>query len=258
MSTSGHANRFTSGVRLIDLSIPVLEEPNPFYPEHPWFSYRRILRHGTSVFESNAAEMFLHAGSHIDAPYHFDSSGTRIDQVPLERVVGPGFVLDLSDVQDDELISADRLERAKGSVSDSGDAIVPGMIALLRTDWSKRARPPDKKYWQGSPFLDREAAEWLVAQDVSAVGFDFPQDKNSAEGVGRLTDLEPGGPRLIDLPNPPQPVHVTLLFNGICQIENIANLDLLPSSNIMIVAAPILLVGAEGAPARVFAICPNS
>jgi kynurenine formamidase len=54
--------------------------------------------------------------------------------------------------------------------------------------------------------------------------------------------------------DPPLPVHVILLSNGVCQIENIAGLDRLPPRGVFVVAAPILLREAEGSPARVFAI----
>jgi kynurenine formamidase len=240
-------------MQLIDLSIEVAEGPNEMHPKHAWLTYAPIATHETGVFESNCVEMFLHAGSHIDAPYHFDANGARIHDVPLKQVVGPAIVLDVSDVAPGERVDVSRLADAKDRALKEGAEYEPGMIALVRTDWSKRAAPPAKAWFDDGPYLDTSAARWLIEEKFASVGFDFPQDKVSGD-LGRLMSLKSGETKLEELDDPPLPVHVLLLGNGVCQIENIANLDQLPKKRIIVVAAPILLRGAEGAPARVFAI----
>ena len=37
-------------------------------------------------------EMCAHNGTHVDAPYHFIDVGKTIDQVDLDRFVGPAYV----------------------------------------------------------------------------------------------------------------------------------------------------------------------
>jgi kynurenine formamidase len=238
---------------LVDLSMEVEEGTNPNYPDSPWLKYRPLATHETGVFASNNVELFLHAGSHVDAPYHFDPEGSRVHELELTQVVGPALVLDVSDAAPGERIDADRLARAKDDAVAAGATHRPEMIALVRTDWSKRAAPPSKAWWDEGPYLDRSAARWLIDEEFTSVGFDFPQDKLTGD-LDRLKSLKSGDLRLEDMEDPPLPVHVLLLSHGICQIENITNLDLLPAGGVTVVAAPILLHGAEGAPARVFAI----
>lgn len=243
-------------MELVDLSIDVVEAPNPNYPDFPWLTYRPIVTHATGVFASSCAEMFLHAGSHVDAPYHFDPDGRRIHQVPLEQLVGPALILDISDAEPGERIDADRMVAAKSSALENGAVYERGMIALVRTDWSERAAPPAPAWWDDGPFLDTSAARWLIDEGFKSVGFDFPQDKLTGD-IDRLKSLKAGDTKLEDMADPPLPVHVLLLGNGICQIENIGSLAKLPSTGVTVVAAPLLLHGAEAAPARVFAIIGN-
>jgi len=237
----------------IDLSMEVEESENHMNPDFPWLTYRPMASHATGVFESNCVEMFLHAGSHVDAPYHFDAKGKRIQEIALEQLVGPAVVLDLSDAAPGECLDAARLDAAKRKALAAGARVEPGMIALVRTDWATRAAPPALAWWDEGPYLDSSAARWLIDEGFASVGFDFPQDKLTGD-INRLKSLKSGEVKLDEMADPPLPVHVLLLGHGICQIENIANLDKLPATEVTLVAAPILLHGAEGAPSRVFAI----
>ena len=146
-------------MRLVDLSIEVVEGPNTMHPRHSWLTYAPIATHATAAFESNCVEMFLHAGTHIDAPYHFDPDGARVHEVPLEQLVGPALVLDVSDAAPGEAIDAGRLADAMERAIAAGGRYEPGMIALVRTDWSKRAAPPAREWWDDGPYLDTSAAK---------------------------------------------------------------------------------------------------
>ena len=57
------------------------------------------LRDGASCNVGHVA-MSCHAGTHIDAPYHFAETGATIDQVPLQACVGPCVVLPLETLAD--------------------------------------------------------------------------------------------------------------------------------------------------------------
>ena len=37
-----------------------------------------------------------HTGTHCDAPAHFIDGGLFIDEIPLERLIGPGVTIDIS------------------------------------------------------------------------------------------------------------------------------------------------------------------
>ena len=45
-----------------------------------------------AVCNLTAVSMCAHNGTHVDAPYHFIRDGRTIDQIPLERFVGPCWV----------------------------------------------------------------------------------------------------------------------------------------------------------------------
>jgi arylformamidase len=239
--------------RLVDLSLRVEVGTNPVYEGRPWLSYHPVASHADSVFESNCVEMFLHAGSHVDAPYHFDPEGDRIGDMPLEAFVGPSVVLDLSDFAPGEGLNADRLAAAYETAT--GGEACDARIALLYSGWADKTAPPAKEWWTDGPHLDVSAAQWLVDRGFTAVGFDFAQDK-TAKDIDRLQALKAGTVKLAEMDDPPLPVHVILLSNGVAQIENIAGLGALPPTGAIVVAAPILLAAAEGAPARVFAMVP--
>src|ERR1051325_8974840 len=98
-------------------------------------------------------------------------------------------------------------------------------------------------FWKDAPYLTRDAAEWLLAPQPTAVAFDFPQDYPI-----RL---------LLDGHIAPTAEHVThdvLLRAGITLIEYLVNTSALKDPRTFLCAAPLKIPGADGAPARVFAI----
>ena len=45
------------------------------------------------LYNLTAFSMCAHNGTHVDAPCHFLKNGKSIDQIPLEKFVGPAFVI---------------------------------------------------------------------------------------------------------------------------------------------------------------------
>jgi kynurenine formamidase len=145
-------------------------------------------------------------------------------------------VFDLRDVAPNTAIDAARL--AQG---DPGGA--EGEILLLSTAWDRKRDNTTAAFWKEAPWLTRDAAVWLLARKPTAVAFDFPQDYPI-----RL---------LLDGQVAPTAEHVThdvLLRAHVTLIEYLINTAALQGPRTLLCAAPLKIPGADGAPARVFAI----
>ncbi|MBI2203123.1 MAG: cyclase family protein [Candidatus Rokubacteria bacterium] len=151
--------------------------------------------------------------------------------MPLERICGRGVVFDLSAKKPNEPITAADLEKRAGGLRD-------GDIAVLRTDWTDRAWGTPA-FWTDSPYLTRDAADWLVGRRVSAVVYDFVEEYAVRTPGFTGADCE---------------VHHAILGAGIYNIEYVIGLGRIPGATTTIIALPLRLVGVESAPARVIAL----
>ena len=222
----------------VDLSTEVSEDiDNPIYPGNNYFKLKTIKSFAKDSFASSNVDMFLHAGTHIDAPRHFDEKGETIEQIPLTRLVGEAVPLDLT-AKTEGPISRAEVQAAAKKAAAKGARIRKGSIVILRTDFSRKVKYPDLRWWQIGPFLSKEAAEWLVRKKISAIGYDFAQEAKGeyAKDVPKYT------------------IHRTVLGAGVLQLEVLSNLHKLKGSKFILFAAPVKLKGAEGAPARAVAV----
>src|SRR5215472_14927118 len=212
-------SREESAMRIVDLSMTVEEcDSAPFAKEEYYFKVRPIVRWEDKGFVSNMVEMTVHAGTHIDSPHHFFRDKPNVEQLPVEA-----------------------MERAEGALAAQGIRIEPNGILFLRTDWPKGHNTMDPKWWDESPCLTKAAAEWLVARRPSVLGYDFAQEEKGAD-YATAGEILTSGMR----------VHRTILPNVTFQIENLTNLDKIPS-RVKVVALPAKW-RTESAPARVIAL----
>ncbi len=196
-----------------------------------------------SAFNFAAAE---HGGTHLDSPIHFAAGRMAADEIPVDRLIGPAAVVDVSDrVSPDYLVSVDDLtawEREYGPIPDRA-------ILLLRTGWS--ARWPDRSAYLGTdrtgpdavpelhfPGLAPEAARWLVAErHIDAIGID-----TASIDFGQSSTYES---------------HVVLYEANIPGFENVANLEQLPPVGGFVVALPAKIGGGSGGPLRIVGFVPS-
>ena len=186
-----------------------------------------------------------HGGTHLDAPIHFHEDGHATDQVPLDRLVGPGIVIDVSGraaADPDYRLTLEDLER-----HESIHGPVPAeAIVLLRTGWS--ARWPNVRAYLGDdtpgdasrlsfPSYGADAARVLVDErGVAVLGVD-----TASIDHGRSPDF---------------PVHRLAAARQVVGLENLTNLDQLPVSGFTVVALPMKIAGGSGGPVRVIALVP--
>lgn len=230
-------------MRIVDLSMTVEEcDSAPFARDEAYFKVRPIVRWEDKGFVSNLVEMTVHAGTHIDSPHHFFRDKPSIEQLPPEAFIGEAVVLDLTfKGTPNARITPEDMERAERTLANQGITIQPGCMLLLRTDWPKGHTTTDPKWWDESPCLTKAAAEWLVAKEPAILGYDFAQEEKGAD-YERADEILTSGMR----------VHRTILPRVIFQIENLTNLDQIPS-RARIIALPAKWK-TESAPARVIAL----
>ena len=251
---------------LVDLSAPIVASP----PETPEVLRTEIAFHdhadGAQAIEALfgvgpellrdgegwATEEFLrfgtHNSTHVDAPYHYNSRirGERaqtIDELPLERFLGPGVVLDFADRADGDAIGAQDAERALAA---AGHDLQPGDIVLVRTGRDAFLDAPD--YMIRGPGVTAEATRWLFDRGVrvmgiDAWGWDAPLHLQAQAAKERGEAGLFWAAHQADLPY--------------CQIERLAGLATLPPSGFQVACFPLRIVGASAAPARVVAIVPD-
>ncbi len=189
-----------------------------------------------------------HTGTHFDAPVHWitgkDLPENACDTIPAARFVGPACVIDVTadvDRDPDFLLTPERIE----AWEQEHGRIPPRSWLLLRTGWSRRTDPSafinaaaDGPH---SPGFDARASRLLAAdRDVLGVG---------VETIG--TDAGQAGGF-----EPPFPNHTIMHGAGKFGLASLCNLDRLPPTGAVVVAAPLKIVQGSGSPVRVLAIVP--
>jgi arylformamidase len=233
-------------MRIVDLSMTVEEcDSAPFAPEEKYFKLKPIIKWEDKGFVSNVVQMTVHAGTHVDSPHHFFRDKPSVEQLPLEPMIGNAVVLDLTAKGNPHArITPADLDEAERKLKQQGIEIPEGGMLLLRTDWPKGHDTTDPNWWNDSPCLTREAAEWVVAKKPSVVGYDFAQEEKGAD-YQKADEILGSAMR----------VHRTILPKVTFQIENLINLDQIgPTAKVIALPAKWK---TESAPARVIAILDN-
>jgi kynurenine formamidase len=219
-------------VRVVDLSHSINAQTQ-VYPGDP---QPRLSQHSTiekDGFNLLSLQMGSQTGTHVDAPYHFDEDTEKIDEVPLERFVGRGVLLDVTGL-------ADRTEITWSMISKDATSLIAGDIALIHTGWSKHFGT--ERYFD-HPYLSAEACGKLLEMGVLTFGIDAinidetPSD--TFPGVGF-------------------PCHHLIARKAGIISENLCNFDFIDFPDPLISLLPIKLEQADGAPVRAVAMQTKS
>lgn len=219
-------------MKIIDLSMPV-------EPGHIRWPVERGVKGSFDdgdLFEVSWVRTSCHGFTHMDAPRHMVPGGETLEALDLARVVGRAAVIDLTDILPNEEITETRIASAAAHLT-------PGEIALFRTCWDEQRNWKTEAFWREAPYLSRAACEWLLDRGPTACGFDFPQDYT----IRLLLDGEVR-------PIPEHVSHDVLLRNNVTLIEYLVGTRAVPGPHTFLVALPLNLPGADGAPSRVVAI----
>jgi kynurenine formamidase len=235
--------------RIVDLTYAFSAE-SVYWPTADGFSLQVDSEGVTDqgyYYTANSFSAAEHGGTHLDAPVHFSRGMPTVDEIDLERLIGPGVVIDVSGqaaADPDYLVNIADIRKWE---SEHGE-IPQGSILFLRTGWGSFY--PDKKKYLGTdqrgseavselhfPGLDPEAAEWLVKnRNLGAIGLDTASIDRGQSSCFRA--------------------HQVLFGAGIPALENVANLELLPEQGFQVIALPMKIKAGSGAPVRIIAVLP--
>ncbi|MEL6205096.1 MAG: cyclase family protein [Pseudomonadota bacterium] len=239
-------------VRVVDLThtldpdFPVIVLP-PEFGQCARFRMEEISAydHRGPAWKWHNLSMSEHTGTHFDAPSHWVSGRDvplgAVDEVPVDRLIGPVCVIDCSDGAAEDEDFELTVARIRAWEAQHGE-IPAGAWVLMRTDWSKRqgaAYLNMREDGAHSPGPTPEAVRFLVeTRDILGFG---------TETVG--TDAGQGSHYA-----PPYPAHYYLHGAGKYGLQCLAALDELPPTGAMLVAAPLKIKGGTGSPLRVLAL----
>jgi len=247
---SGGADAFElDDYRIVDLS-HAYGEDTLYWPTSPTAFEKQTLAYGDaetgyfySAFSVCTPE---HGGTHIDAPMHFAADGVPTDRIPLEKLIAPAVVIDVT-----AKAAADRNYRVGTADIEAFEAehgkIAAGTVVLARTGWSRFW--PDALAYLGDdtpgdatrlqfPGFGAEATRLLAEERrVAMLGID-----TASIDYGKSQDFI---------------AHRIGAAAGIANLENLTNLDELPATGSVVVALPMKIEGGSGGPTRVVALVPR-
>ena len=245
----------SGSLKVVDLTTPlgpdtvVIDLPPMFAPS-PGVTVSEISHYDQRgpAWYWNIITMGEHTGTHFDAPIHWvtgkDLPNNATDTILPGKFIGPACVIDVTaDVErnPDFLLTIERVEQWE---SDHG-RLPAGAWLLVRTAWSKRTGREEFLGLQTdgshSPGFHPTCSAFLAKErDILGVG---------VETVGTDAGLAGGF-------DPPFPSHTFMHGAGKFGITSLVNLELLPPTGAIVIAAPLKFVQGSGSPLRVIAITP--
>jgi len=221
--------------QIVDLSHPMYDGmPNGggwavCFPRMDNFARTRQMTDGKASYECGMMLFPEHCGTHLDAPRHFHEPGQAIDEMPLERLMLPGLLLDLTHKDMGEPITIADLEAAETRAGGRIGAET-AVVCWTGTD----------QYWGGPkmkshrPHVPTDTAQWLVDRGITMFATDMIGMDNPAEWW--------------------DPTHQIWMRNNVCMVQQLRNLGELVGKQFLIQAFPMKVVGATGCPVRAVAL----
>ena len=234
----------------LNASTPIIHLPPPF-ANTPGFKSHEISNYDAKgpAWYWNWIEIGEHVGTHFDAPCHWATGKGKacVDAIEAKQFVGPAAVID---VTAEVAKSADFIltppvilewEKAHGRIP-------KGAWVILRTGWGTRGADAKAFFNAGAdgsphyPGFGKDSATFLTTErDILGVG---------TEAVG--TDAAIGAQA-----DPPFPNHSIMHGAGKFGLTQLANVDKLPATGAVVVAAPLKIERGSGSPVRVIAMAPR-
>ena len=242
-------------LKIVDLTTPlgpdtpVIDLP-PIFAPSPGLSMTEISRYDSRgpAWYWNTLNLGEHTGTHFDAPIHWvtgkDLPNNATDTIQPLKFIGPACVIDVTaevEQNADFLLTIERVEQWESQYG----RLPAGAWLLVRSGWSKRTGREEFLGLQAdgshSPGFQPSCSAFLAKErDILGVG---------VETVG--TDAGAAGGF-----DPPFPSHTFMHGAGKFGITSLINLDQLPPTGAIVIAAPLKIVNGSGSPLRVIAITP--
>lgn len=178
----------------------------------------------------NASDLHIysHAGTHMDAPAHFDINPTTIDEIPPHRFISDCHIIKVPDSTESQILGLDVLGEKANRIKEMESVI-------FQTGWSKYYK--NKTVYRNKlPRIGAELASWLAKRRVNLVGVEPP----SVADVNNLEEI--------------QLIHRILLEANILILEGITNLEAIQKEYVKLLAFPLKIYQGDGAPVRALII----
>jgi arylformamidase len=202
--------------RIYDISVPV-RSGGLVYPGNPEIeiTLQQAVARGAGANVS-AIRFGSHTGTHADAARHFFDGGQPVDEIPLDRLIGPALLVGFPDDV-----------RAVGAAELKTHDLKGHKRILLRTRNS--ALLSQRDFVRDYTYLAPDGAEYLVENGVEVVGIDYLSIEQFHSGHHRT--------------------HRTLLARSVVILEGL-DLSVPPSGEYQLICLPLRIEGCDGAPAR--------
>jgi kynurenine formamidase len=238
-----------AGWRMIDLSHAYGGDTLYWPTDTKGFALDTLAEGMTDAGYFYAAKEFAtaeHGGTHLDAPVHFAEGGDDVASIPLDRLILPGIVVDVSEsaaADPDYLVTAEDVLAWEGEHG----PVPAGSAVLIRTGWASRW--PDALAYLGDdtpgdasnlhfPGVGEDAARLLLEErGIGLLGID-----TASVDYGQSTDFI---------------VHQIGGAAGVPNLENVGDLTELPPTGFLLAALPMKIEGGTGAPVRIVALVPR-
>lgn len=247
----------SGGVEVVDCSgvlgpdTPILQLPPDFAKNTPKVEIHKISEYDDDgpFFAWNWMVLGEHSGTHFDAPHHWitgkDYEDGFTDSLDVQRLVAPVNVIDCSAQSadnEDFLLTADHIKEWEAEHGEIGK----GEWVVMRTDWDKRAGDEAKflnadEAGPHSPGPTPDAIQYLLSKGIVGWGTQcIGTDAGQAGGM-----------------EPPFPAHNLLHRDNCFGLASLANLDKLPATGAILIAAPLKIARGTGSPIRALALVPK-
>ena len=203
-------------MKIIDLTHPITNDTPVYFPWHPATHLEATANFREHRCVVTRLSVGTHSGTHIDAPSHVLEGHPTMDQYDPGLWYVDAQVMDFTPREPRKPITVDELRKKQTK---------RGIAVILKTGWDVHFGKPD--YYATYPPLSKEGAEFLVEMNVPVIAADTPFSLD---------------------------VHYVCLKKGIPLVTNINNTAKLREGAVKLIAAPLLIQGGDGAPARVLAI----
>jgi arylformamidase len=176
---------------------------------------------GGTTFNIGKIEMVANTGTYVDSPFHRFADGIDLSELPLESLADlEGIVVHAQDAG--RALSAQLFKELD----------VRGKAVLIHTDWARHWRTD--QYFEGHPFLIKDAAEFLAEAGAGFVGIDTYNIDDTTDGT--------------------RPAHTILLGNRVPICEHMRGLEHLPDHGFRFHAAPVKVKAFGTFPVRAYAV----
>jgi arylformamidase len=182
---------------------------------------RKIYLEGTE-FHIGRIDMVANTGTYLDSPFHRYADGADLSQLSLSEVADLEGICIRASLKGARAIEAEVFRGIE----------VRDRAVLVHTGWD--AHWGSERYFEGHPFLTRDAVEVLRDAGARLVGID-------SLNIDDTEDFS-------------RPAHTVLLGAGIPIVEHMCRLGSLPDRGFRFFAVPVKVKAFGTFPVRAFAI----